>query len=224
MSLLIRYPDHCGELLLGEAQHNAAFADPPADIVATGVVQVPFGVSAGCFSAGLPSILSGSPVARLAAILPTAENLTDLAARLGLGSAYLVTFFEDAIGLLDVGAVVSYPGAGSHIIAKGDSFRTLLEWTKTDAEGLAKSLTVTTGPLLTPGFTLGACQVSGSAAPPSTGRRQTLQAVADCFETDMESLLLAGRRAGQIGSRDGRCSGSQSVSRRARQSHCSFVR
>ena len=31
MSLLIGYPDHFGELLLGQAQHNAAFADPPAD-------------------------------------------------------------------------------------------------------------------------------------------------------------------------------------------------
>jgi hypothetical protein len=31
MSLLIRYPDHFGELLLGQAQHNAAFSDPPAD-------------------------------------------------------------------------------------------------------------------------------------------------------------------------------------------------
>jgi hypothetical protein len=33
MSLLIGYPDHFGELLLGQAQHNAAFADPPADMV-----------------------------------------------------------------------------------------------------------------------------------------------------------------------------------------------
>ena len=33
MSLLIRYPDHFGELLLGQAEHNAAVADPPADMV-----------------------------------------------------------------------------------------------------------------------------------------------------------------------------------------------
>jgi hypothetical protein len=33
MSLLIRYPDHFGELLLGQAEHNSAFADPPADMV-----------------------------------------------------------------------------------------------------------------------------------------------------------------------------------------------
>jgi len=26
-------PDHFGELLLGQAQHNAAFADPPANMV-----------------------------------------------------------------------------------------------------------------------------------------------------------------------------------------------
>jgi hypothetical protein len=31
--LLNRYPDHFGEVLLGLAQHNAAFADPPADVV-----------------------------------------------------------------------------------------------------------------------------------------------------------------------------------------------
>jgi hypothetical protein len=37
MSLLIGYPDHFGELLLGQAQHNAAFSDPPAD---TAVVAV----------------------------------------------------------------------------------------------------------------------------------------------------------------------------------------
>src|ERR1700738_5660450 len=33
MSLLIGYPDHFAELLLGQAQHNAAFADPPADML-----------------------------------------------------------------------------------------------------------------------------------------------------------------------------------------------
>jgi hypothetical protein len=33
MSLLIGYPDHFGELLLGQTQHDAAFADTPADMV-----------------------------------------------------------------------------------------------------------------------------------------------------------------------------------------------
>jgi hypothetical protein len=33
MSLLTRYPDHFGESLLGQAHHNAALADPPADMV-----------------------------------------------------------------------------------------------------------------------------------------------------------------------------------------------
>ena len=33
MSLLIGYPDHFTELLLGEAQQYAPFADPPADMI-----------------------------------------------------------------------------------------------------------------------------------------------------------------------------------------------
>jgi hypothetical protein len=33
MSLLIGHPDYFGELLLGQAQHNPALADPPADKV-----------------------------------------------------------------------------------------------------------------------------------------------------------------------------------------------
>jgi hypothetical protein len=36
MSLLIGYPDHLGELLLGQTQHNPAFADAPADMVIDG--------------------------------------------------------------------------------------------------------------------------------------------------------------------------------------------
>ena len=33
VSLLIRHPDHLGELLLGQAQHDAAFADPASDMI-----------------------------------------------------------------------------------------------------------------------------------------------------------------------------------------------
>ena len=33
MSLLIAYPDHFAELLLGQAQQYAPFADPPADMI-----------------------------------------------------------------------------------------------------------------------------------------------------------------------------------------------
>jgi hypothetical protein len=33
MSLLIGYPDHFAELLLGQAQQYAPFADPPADMI-----------------------------------------------------------------------------------------------------------------------------------------------------------------------------------------------
>jgi hypothetical protein len=33
MSLLVRHADHLGELLLGQAQHDAAFADPASDMI-----------------------------------------------------------------------------------------------------------------------------------------------------------------------------------------------
>src|ERR1700724_807248 len=33
VSLLIRHPNHLGELLLGQAQHDAAFADPASDMI-----------------------------------------------------------------------------------------------------------------------------------------------------------------------------------------------
>ena len=33
VSLLIRHADHLGELLLGQAQHDAAFADPASDMI-----------------------------------------------------------------------------------------------------------------------------------------------------------------------------------------------
>src|SRR5947209_16528860 len=33
VSLLIRHADHLGELLLGQAQHDAAFADPTSDMI-----------------------------------------------------------------------------------------------------------------------------------------------------------------------------------------------
>ena len=32
-SLLVGYPDHFGQMLLGEAQHNTTFTDPSGDIV-----------------------------------------------------------------------------------------------------------------------------------------------------------------------------------------------
>src|SRR5438046_937150 len=33
VSLLIRHADHLGELLLGQAQHDAALADPASDVI-----------------------------------------------------------------------------------------------------------------------------------------------------------------------------------------------